>query len=73
MLEFASLAPTYTSLALNYTLTQDIDTAVPPGDPRMLRLALSIIGAQGGQAVPLDSRELSYLRKEAARIKEKLF
>jgi predicted aldo/keto reductase-like oxidoreductase len=60
-------------LALNYTLSQDIDTVVPPGDPRMLRLALSIINKQGGSAVNLSSQEFESLRKEALQTKEVLF
>lgn len=55
----------FARLALNYTLTRDIDTAVPPGDPRMLRLALDIIEAQNGSAVTLTEQELGAVRKAA--------
>jgi predicted aldo/keto reductase-like oxidoreductase len=60
-------------LALNYTLSQDVDTAVPPGDQRMFRLALSIISRQGGNAVNLTLQELESLRREALQTKEVLF
>ena len=65
--------PELARMALNYTLTQDIDTAVPPGDPRMLRLALSILDAQGGKPIPPSSEERELLKAEARRINERLF
>ncbi len=60
-------------LSLNYTLSQTIDTAVPPGDPRMLRLALDIIEAQGGKAVPLSEEESRILKQAADGIDEVIF
>jgi aryl-alcohol dehydrogenase-like predicted oxidoreductase len=60
-------------LALNFTLSQDIDTAVPPGDKRMFRLALSIIQSQGGKAVPLSPEELEELKEAALGTKEVIF
>jgi predicted aldo/keto reductase-like oxidoreductase len=60
-------------LALNYTLSQDVDTAVPPGDQRLFRLALSVISRQGGNAVNLTLQEFESLRREALQTKEVLF
>lgn len=65
--------PELARLALNYTLSQDVTTAIPPGDPRMLRLALSIIAKQSGKAMALTQEELLYLRREAVQTNEPLF
>ncbi len=65
--------PALATNALNYTLSQDVDTAVPPGDPRMLRLALDIIEAQGGGAAKLSDEESRALRKAAAEISDIIF
>jgi aryl-alcohol dehydrogenase-like predicted oxidoreductase len=60
-------------LALNFTLSQDIDTASPPGDEKMFRLALSIIRSQGGKAAPLAPEEFEELKEAAMGVKEVLF
>jgi predicted aldo/keto reductase-like oxidoreductase len=59
--------------ALNYTLSQDIDIAVPPGDAYMLRLALTFVKKQGGAPAPLSDKDLDMIRKAAAEIKEPIF
>jgi aryl-alcohol dehydrogenase-like predicted oxidoreductase len=57
--------PELARLALNYTLSQPVATAVPPGDIRMVKVALEIIKAQDGKAVPLTEQEMETLRAEA--------
>jgi predicted aldo/keto reductase-like oxidoreductase len=57
--------PTLARLALNYTLSQPVTTAVPPGDIRMVKIALDIINAQEGKAVALTEQEMETLRAEA--------
>ncbi len=58
--------------ALNYTLSQSVDAVVPPGDKRMLRLALDIIEAQGGVAA-LPSEEDTLALRQAAEIPDIIF
>ncbi len=65
--------PELARLALNYTLSQKVTTAVPPGDIRMFRLALSIIEKQGGKAVPLDDSKLDALIDEAGKVEDVIF
>jgi len=65
--------PELARLALNYALTQDITTAVPPGDIRMLRLALDIIERQGGKAALLTDDEHRILKKAALNIQDVIF
>lgn len=50
--------PHFASLALRFTLGQDITAAVPPGDPRLFRLALDL----SDNIRPLDAEELAELR-----------
>ena len=65
--------PELARLALNYTLSRDVTTAVPPGDERMMRLALEIIEKQNGKAVPLTGDEQAALRAEAKAVKDVIF
>lgn len=65
--------PELARLALNYTLSQDIATAVPPGDIRMLRLALDIIEEQNGKPMTLSPEESEQLQKEAIKVREVIF
>jgi aryl-alcohol dehydrogenase-like predicted oxidoreductase len=65
--------PELARLALNYTLSLPVTTAVPPGDIRMLKLALEIIGKQDGKAVPLNEQEMETLREEAKKVAEVIF
>lgn len=65
--------PRLARLALNHTLSKDVATAVPPGDERMIRLALDIIESQGGDAKPLSASELSELTDAALETKELIF
>jgi len=60
-------------LALNYTLSQFVTTAVPPGDIRMFRLALDLIEAQNGKAIPLTDAEQARLHDEAMKENHALF
>ncbi len=50
--------PHHASLALRFTLSQPVTAAVPPGDPRLFRLALDL--AQDFR--PLEAEELAELR-----------
>jgi len=50
--------PHFARLALRFTLGQDITAAVPPGDPRLFRLALEL----SDNLRPLDPEELAELR-----------
>jgi aryl-alcohol dehydrogenase-like predicted oxidoreductase len=65
--------PELSRLALNYTLSQQVSTAVPPGDIRLFRLALELIGKQNGKCVPLAETELATLKAEAAKTEHVLF
>lgn len=65
--------PELARMALNYTLTRDVDTAVPPGDQRMLRLVLDIIENQGGSCKPLTEEESRHLHKKAMENQEVIF
>ena len=65
--------PAFARLALNFTLTPPVTTAVTPGDIGMTRLAINLIGAQGGKYEPLTESELEYLKAEAAEVENFLF
>ncbi len=61
-------------LALNYTLTQPgVTLAVPPGNVRMLRLALDLIEQQDGHAVPLTAAEEETLTHAALAVQDVIF
>ena len=50
--------PRHAGLALRFTLNQPVTAAIPPGDPRLFRLALDL----AGDVRPLDANELAELR-----------
>jgi predicted aldo/keto reductase-like oxidoreductase len=60
-------------LALRFTMSQDIHTAVSPGDVRMLRLALSIVEKYQGAPPPLSPGEYEELKKRAAGVEHTIF
>ena len=64
---------TLAQLALNYAITHDVSTAIPPGDKRLFRLALDIIEEQGGKARPLSPEEHTQLRRKAHEIQDVIF
>jgi predicted aldo/keto reductase-like oxidoreductase len=65
--------PGLAELALRFTLSQDVHTAVSPGDVRMLRLGLSIVEKHGGSPPPLSPEELAELKKRAAAVEQTIF
>jgi len=65
--------PDFARLALNFTLTEPVTTAVTPGDIGMTRLAINLISAQGGKHRPLTDAELEYLKAEADKVENFLF
>jgi predicted aldo/keto reductase-like oxidoreductase len=60
-------------LALRFTMSQDVHTAVSPGDIRMLRLALSVVEKYQGAPPPLSADELAELTKRAAGVERTVF
>jgi aryl-alcohol dehydrogenase-like predicted oxidoreductase len=60
-------------LALRFTMSQDLHTAVSPGDIRMLRLALSIMEKYQGTPPPLSPDEFEELKKRAAGVEHTVF
>jgi predicted aldo/keto reductase-like oxidoreductase len=60
-------------LALRFTLSQDVHTAVSPGDIRMLHLARSIMEKYRGAPVPLSPNEYEELKKRAAEVEHTVF
>ncbi len=50
--------PRHAGLALRFTLNQPVTAAIPPGDPRLFRLALDL----SDDVRPLDAGELAELR-----------
>jgi aryl-alcohol dehydrogenase-like predicted oxidoreductase len=65
--------PALAELALRYTLSRDVHTAVSPGDVRMLRLGLSIVEKHGGKPAPLSSAEFEELKKTALKTERTIF
>jgi aryl-alcohol dehydrogenase-like predicted oxidoreductase len=65
--------PALAELALRFTLSQDVHTAVSPGDARMLSLGLSIVEKYHGKPAPLDDEELAELRRRAAGVEHTVF
>jgi aryl-alcohol dehydrogenase-like predicted oxidoreductase len=65
--------PALADLALRFTLSQDVHTAVSPGDVRMLRLGLSVIEKYQGKLPPLETPELEELKKKAALVENTIF
>jgi aryl-alcohol dehydrogenase-like predicted oxidoreductase len=60
-------------LALRFTMSRDVHTAVSPGDIRMLRLALSVAEKHRGVPPPLSADELAELTKRAAGVEHTVF
>jgi len=65
--------PELAELALRFTLSQDLHTAVSPGDERMIRLGLSIMEKFGGDPPPLNAQELEELQKKAQLVENTIF
>ena len=57
--------PGLAELALRFTMSRDVHTAVSPGDVRMLRLGLSIVEKYNGAPPPLGPEEFEELKKRA--------
>lgn len=60
--------PELARLALNFTLSQEVTTAVSPGHAVLLRFMLDTIERQGGDAVALTSPERAALAKAAEAV-----
>ena len=60
-------------MALRFTLSQDLHTAVSPGDVRMLRLGLSIIDKYRGSPPAPSAEELKELKKRADLVGNTIF
>jgi aryl-alcohol dehydrogenase-like predicted oxidoreductase len=65
--------PELAELALRFTMSQDVHTAVSPGDRRMLHLGLSIVEKYHGSPPPLSPEELGELKKRAAAVDQTIF
>ena len=65
--------PELADKALRFTLSQGVHTAVSPGDIRMHKLGLSIIGKYPGKIPPLNAKELEDLQKRAKLIEHTVF
>jgi predicted aldo/keto reductase-like oxidoreductase len=65
--------PELAELALRFTLSQNVHTAVSPGDIRMLRLGLSIVEKYQGVPAPLSQEELAELQNRALRVEHTVF
>jgi aryl-alcohol dehydrogenase-like predicted oxidoreductase len=60
-------------LALRFTMSQDVHTAVSPEDIRMLRLALAIVEKYQGAPPPLSADERAELNERAAAVERTIF
>ena len=65
--------PVLADMALLFTLSQDVHSAVSPGDVRMLRLGLSIMEKYNGNPPPPDAGELEELKRRAALTEKTIF
>jgi aryl-alcohol dehydrogenase-like predicted oxidoreductase len=65
--------PALAELALRYTLSQDVHTAVSPGDVRMLRLGLDIVEKYQGKPASLSPEELAELKRRALGVEQTIF
>jgi len=65
--------PELADLALRFNLSRDVHTAVSPGDARMVKLGLSIIGKYSGNPPPLKNEELEELKKRASLVEHTIF
>lgn len=57
--------PALADLALRFTMSQDVHTAVSPGDARMFRLGMSIVEKYNGNPPPLSAPEFAELKRRA--------
>ncbi|MDR0387218.1 MAG: aldo/keto reductase [Treponema sp.] len=60
--------PDLADLALRFTLSRTIHTALSPSDARLLELGLSILEKYGGIPAPLSDEELAVLAKRAGEV-----
>ncbi|MDR2741521.1 MAG: aldo/keto reductase [Treponema sp.] len=60
--------PVLADLALRFTLSRAVHTALSPSDARMLELGLSILEKYGGVPTPLSDAELTALKNRAKEI-----
>ncbi|MCL2319630.1 MAG: aldo/keto reductase, partial [Treponema sp.] len=65
--------PELADLALRFTLSRDVHTAVSPGDYRMLKLGLSIVEKYRGNPPPLNAGELEQLTERANHVEQTVF
>jgi aryl-alcohol dehydrogenase-like predicted oxidoreductase len=65
--------PALADLALRFTMSQDVHTAVSPGDVRMFRLGLDIVEKYKGNPPPLSAEELAELNRRALREENLIF
>jgi aryl-alcohol dehydrogenase-like predicted oxidoreductase len=65
--------PELADLALRFTMSQDVHTAVSPGDVRMLRLGLSLLEKYKGAPPPLSPEELEELAARAKKVEYTIF
>jgi aryl-alcohol dehydrogenase-like predicted oxidoreductase len=60
--------PELADMALRFTLSRTVHTALSPSDARLLELGLSILEKYGGVPAPLSDAEFSALKKRAQEI-----
>jgi predicted aldo/keto reductase-like oxidoreductase len=60
--------PELADLALRFTLSRNVHTALSPSDVRLLELGLSILEKYGGIPSPLSEAEFEFLKKKAAGV-----
>jgi predicted aldo/keto reductase-like oxidoreductase len=65
--------PELAELALRFTMSQDVHTALSPGDARMFHLGLSIVEKYQGSPPPLAPEELAELKKRASAVDQPIF
>jgi aryl-alcohol dehydrogenase-like predicted oxidoreductase len=65
--------PVLAEMALRFTMSRDVHTAVSPGDVRMLRLGLSIVEKYHGAPPPLSPAELEELSLRAEKVEHTVF
>jgi predicted aldo/keto reductase-like oxidoreductase len=65
--------PELADLALRFTLSRTVHTAVSPADIRLLELGLAILEKYGGVPAPLSDEELAVLEKRAGEVMLPIF
>ncbi|MDR3131127.1 MAG: aldo/keto reductase [Treponema sp.] len=60
--------PELADLALRFTLSRQVHTALSPSDVRLLDLGLSILKKYGGVPAPLTEKEFAVLKKRAQKV-----